>query len=85
MSTKECGCRNELIVRPGQAVIMIVDKDDPEITRYMLEEDYEPEPEDDEELMSLFGAWSDLDWEETERALDRIRHESVPTPPIVDL
>ncbi len=28
------------------------------------------------------GAFSDLDWEETLAELDRIRHESKPTPPI---
>jgi len=28
------------------------------------------------------GVWSDLDWDETVEALDRIRHESQPTPPI---
>ena len=26
--------------------------------------------------MSVIGAWSDLDWDEMERELDRIRHES---------
>jgi uncharacterized protein (DUF433 family) len=34
------------------------------------------------EALSLIGAWSDLDWDETIAALDRIRHESKPTPPI---
>jgi hypothetical protein len=33
-------------------------------------------------VLDLAGAWSDLSWEETERALDRIRHESTPTPPL---
>jgi hypothetical protein len=28
------------------------------------------------------GAWSDLDWEDVIRELDRIRHESPPTPPV---
>ena len=32
--------------------------------------------------INLAGVWSDLDWEEAEAALDRIRHESAPTPPI---
>ena len=32
--------------------------------------------------MSVFGAWSDIDWDEAAAALDRIRHESAPTPPI---
>jgi hypothetical protein len=31
---------------------------------------------------SLAGAWADLDWEEAIDALDRIRHDSEPTPPI---
>lgn len=34
------------------------------------------------EPISLAGVWSDLDWTEAERTLDRIRHESEPTPPI---
>jgi hypothetical protein len=34
-----------------------------------------------EETLALAGSWSDLDWNEVEQALDRIRHESKPTPP----
>lgn len=32
--------------------------------------------------LDLAGAWSDLDGDEMERALDRIRHASPPTPPV---
>jgi hypothetical protein len=32
--------------------------------------------------LSVIGAWSELDIDETLDALDRIRHESTPTPPI---
>ena len=32
--------------------------------------------------LALAGAWSDLAWDELEQALDRIRHESPPTPPL---
>ena len=32
--------------------------------------------------LGLAGAWSDLDWGEMEAGLDRIRHESPPSPPI---
>src|SRR5215813_12301977 len=46
-------------------------------------------PVDDAELppstrraLELAGAWSDLDWEETEADLERIDRESEPTPPI---
>jgi hypothetical protein len=39
-------------------------------------------PESVQQALNLAGAWSDLDWDETVEVLDRIRHESVPTPPI---
>ena len=35
-----------------------------------------------QKILSLFGAWSDLDWETALEELDRIRHESKPTPPL---
>ncbi len=31
--------------------------------------------------LAVIGAWSELDWEEFAADLDRIRHESRPTPP----
>jgi hypothetical protein len=39
-------------------------------------------PESVGRALELAGAWSDLDWEEMAESLDRIRHESIPTPPI---
>jgi hypothetical protein len=38
-----------------------------------------------ESALQLAGAWSDLSWEEMEESLDRIRHDSQPTPPISHL
>ncbi len=38
-----------------------------------------------QDALSVIGAFSDLDWDEMEDALDRIRHESKPTPPITRL
>jgi hypothetical protein len=35
-----------------------------------------------QKALGVIGAWSDLDWDETVAALDQIRHESKPTPPI---
>lgn len=32
--------------------------------------------------LAAIGSWSDLVWEETAEALDRLRHESTPTPPV---
>jgi hypothetical protein len=39
-------------------------------------------PDSVQDAPNLAGVWSDLDWDETVEALDRIRHESQPTPPI---
>jgi hypothetical protein len=33
-----------------------------------------------QKALSLAGAWRDLDWEAAEQELDRIRHQSQPTP-----
>ena len=38
-----------------------------------------------DDARSLAGVWADLDWEDVVDALDRIRHESEPTPPIETL
>lgn len=35
-----------------------------------------------DEASALAGVWSDLDWNDAVERLDRIRHESEPTPPI---
>jgi hypothetical protein len=37
------------------------------------------------EVRSLAGAWTDLDWEEAIDALNRIRHDNEPTPPITTI
>lgn len=34
---------------------------------------------------AMIGAWSDLDWNAAVDALDRIRHESPPTPPLSEI
>jgi len=33
-------------------------------------------------ILNLAGKWSDLDWETALKELDRIRHESEPSPPL---
>ena len=58
------------------------------MTRYFSEEaqaDQAVSEDSTQVALRLAGAWSDLNWEEMEQALDRIRHESKPTPPIDDL
>lgn len=59
-----------------------------EVVRYYSEEaqaDQAVSTDITEEPLSLADAWSDLSWDEMEKALDRIRHESKPTSPIEHL
>ncbi len=86
MTEKRAGRSAVLIVYPDQPLIGIPGREgDREVIRYFAtEEEYEEQATSAgiQKALSLAGAWSDLDWDEMERALDRIRHESVPTPPI---
>jgi hypothetical protein len=38
--------------------------------------------DDVQRVLALCGAWRDIDWDEMSAELNRIRHESQPTPPI---
>lgn len=59
-------------------------EDGRETVRYFCrEEDIEAEipAGATKDALALAGAWSDLDWDELEKALDLIRHESPPDLP----
>ncbi len=43
-----------------------------------------PNPEAIQRALGAIGAWSHLNWDELELGLDRIRHQSTPTPPFDD-
>ena len=74
---------------PGQAPIPVpVDEDGREAVAYFADSeaaDAAMPPGTVERALALFGAWSDLDRDDAIKSLDRIRHESKPTPPIDDL
>jgi hypothetical protein len=78
-----------IIVRDGQPLIGVpVRENGQEVTCYFTDEDAADAatpPTSVQRALSLIGAWSDLDWDDALRELDRIRHESTPTPPITDL
>jgi hypothetical protein len=64
---------------------IIVEENGQEVVRYFTEEraaDAAVSGNATQKALEVIGAWSDLDWDETVAALDRIRHESKPTPPI---
>lgn len=67
---------------------IITEQDGQETVQYFTDEesaDAATSQDDIHAALSVIGAWSDLDWDEMERELDRIRHESKPTPPITEL
>jgi hypothetical protein len=64
---------------------LIFEENGQEVVRYFTEEkaaDAAVSRSATQKALGVIGAWSDLDWDETVAALDRIRHESKPTPPI---
>jgi hypothetical protein len=64
---------------------IIVEEKGKEVVRYFTDEkeaDAAVSQNATQDALSVIGAWSDLDFDETLNALDRIRHESKPTPPI---
>lgn len=73
-------------VRPDRPLIgVFLTEDGQEVVRYFADEaeaDAAIAAQMTDDARSLAGVWADLDWEEAIDALDRIRHESEPTPPI---
>lgn len=79
----------DLTIRGNQPLIGVFpDEDGQEVVHYFVDEaaaDQVLSQDSIQTALSLAGAWSDLDWVEAVEELDRIRHESWPTPPISDL
>lgn len=71
---------------PNQPLIGIpFEENGQEIVRYFSEEAQADKAVSDDATqtaLKLAGAWSDLDWDDMELALDHIRHDSTPTPPL---
>jgi hypothetical protein len=70
----------------GQPLIgIIAEEEGHEVVRYFTEEqeaDKGTVQNTTEDALALAGVWSDLEWDELEKALENIRHESFPTPPL---
>ena len=75
-----------LLVQGSQPLIGIpFEEKGQEVVRYFTDEkaaDAAVSHSTTQAALSVIGAWSDMDWEEMVEALDRMRHESKPTPPI---
>jgi hypothetical protein len=71
------------VPRNQPLIAVPVEENGQEMVRYFTdEEEAERDASGVAEALSLAGAWRDLDEEEMHHALDRISHESQPTPPI---
>ena len=75
-----------LLVQGNQPLIGIpFEENGQEVVRYFTDEnvaDAAVPHSTTADALSVIGAWSDLDWDDMVEALDRIRHDSKPTPPI---
>lgn len=77
---------SSFLVRGDQPLIgVLTEEDGKEVVSYFLEEESAESAISNgvtQAALSGIGTYSDLDWEEMVQALDRIRHERAPTPPI---
>ena len=86
MAKKNSKRHRALIVASGEPLIGIpFEEDGRVVVKYFCSEeeaDKATAADSPEGALALAGAWADLDWDDMERELDRIRHESPPSAPI---
>jgi hypothetical protein len=85
MAERRIDPERDFTVPADRALIgLIFERDGHDVTRYFADDAAADAAVGAEtrEALGLVGAWDDLDWDDIERALDRIRHESPPSPPI---
>ncbi len=63
---------------------VIAEENGQEVIVYFTEEQEvaAPDAQAIQAALQLAGVWSDLNWQEMEQALDQIRHEAPPSPPL---
>jgi hypothetical protein len=62
---------------------LVLEEDEQQVVRYFADEAAADAAMEEHGLVrasAAIGSWSDLDWDETAKALDRIRHEGTPPP-----
>ena len=90
MTQPETHPTTSITVRDDQPLIgVFVHENGREVVRYFTDEqeaDAALGHTSVQKALGLAGAWKDLaDWAEVEEELERIRHQSQPTPPIDEL
>ena len=76
--------QTSLFISSDQPLIGVLDADLHQVHYFTAEEDADAALAADAvtDALSLAGAWRDLEWEAVVSDLDRLRHESKPTPPL---
>ena len=76
--------QTSLFISSDQPLIGVLDADLHQVRYFTTEEEADAALAADAvtDALSLAGAWRDLEWEAVVNDLDRLRHESKPTPPI---
>lgn len=89
MAEQQINQPSHLTARPDQPLIAIIRRHDgEEFVDYFTSEEAADgalgriDEERTQRILSLFGVWSDLDWDTMEKELYRIRHESKLSPPL---
>ncbi len=86
MSRSNLNDNSSLLSHSGQPLIgILVEENGEEMIRYFSEEqdaDAAAAQMGEQDALSLAGAWKDLDWDEMQGELGRIRHENPPSPPL---
>lgn len=89
MAAHDSDPAKSLVLGPDQPLFgILVSQDGREVAHYFTDETVADAPGANhatQSALSAIGSWSDLDWQETIETLDRIRHDSVPTPPLEQL
>jgi hypothetical protein len=66
-------------------IALVFEENGEEVVRYFADDetaDAAAPADSIQAARDLAGAWSDLDWDEMVEALDQIRHQTPPSPPL---
>ena len=77
--------QTEMTTREDQPLLgVLVREEGQDFVHYFTDEEEAEQPARSTRIqraLSALGSWRDLDWEAVLDALDRIRHDTPPTPP----
>jgi hypothetical protein len=86
MAERQSSQSPSFFVPQDQALIgVVIRQHGREVTRFFADEaeaDTALTPSATDDALHLAGSWDDLSWDELAEGLDRIRHDTPPSPPL---